>query len=261
MAEVKALIGAYDGTDLHLWLQGKPSRCTAGVFRDRICDDVMKGFPAGDPIYSNFRNYVISERQLAASRVPPLTSRHSPVPTQAQASVPDIEQQPSMPAVAQSQPSQPSDSSIPPHSAEMHPQFASSSQSQSDARNPNSVPPGRDAESVHLGIFGLDADQLLQVASGRKTVEGRINSGNIMHCKVGDTITFFNGTQESLCQVTGLAYYPSVIEMLRSEGVANCLPSAESLDEAVTIHHQSRNYEQRAAKHGVVALKIKPYSN
>lgn len=114
---------------------------------------------------------------------------------------------------------------------------------------------------MHLGIFGLDADQLLQVASGRKTVEGRINSGNFMHCKVGDTITFFNGTQELLCQVTGLAYYPSVIEMLRSEGVANCLPSAESLDEAVTIHHQSRNYEQRAAKHGVVALKIKPYSN
>ena len=34
-----------------------------------ICDDVMKGFPAGDPIYSTFRNYVIAERQLAASRV------------------------------------------------------------------------------------------------------------------------------------------------------------------------------------------------
>lgn len=95
------------------------------------------------------------------------------------------------------------------------------------------------------------------IRSGKKTVEGRINKGSFVFAKVGDSISFYTYQGDRIsCRITGVNTYSNFREMLKQEGVSNCLPGVVDIEEGVKTYHAIPNYEQNAKKYGVVALKI-----
>lgn len=95
-----------------------------------------------------------------------------------------------------------------------------------------------------------------QIKSGEKTVEGRINSGMFAKVRPGEGIKFFNHISEVYCTIDNVSKYRSFEEMLREEGVQNCLPGVKSLRDGVSIYDRIKGYSDRAKKSGVVALKL-----
>lgn len=100
-----------------------------------------------------------------------------------------------------------------------------------------------------------------QILSKVKTVEGRINSGQFKNLKIGDQITFFNNhtrafQKEAHCKIIDKHVYSSFEEMLKAEGLNNCLPGTKSLAEGVRIYDDLPGFRQRAKESGVVGIKI-----
>lgn len=98
------------------------------------------------------------------------------------------------------------------------------------------------------------------IKSGKKTVEGRAPSKkrNYKDFKVGDTITFKNlRTGERIkVAVDGVVHYPTVEEMLKSEGLKNVSPSVGSIEEGVRAYYAIEDYEERIKKGGIYAIRI-----
>lgn len=98
-----------------------------------------------------------------------------------------------------------------------------------------------------------------QIQSGKKTIEGRINSGIVLRYRPGDTIRFFYGQDpkdDAICKITKIEKYSSFEAMLRTEGYKKCLADVISIDEAVRIYDAIPGYAERAKKSGVVALHL-----
>lgn len=97
------------------------------------------------------------------------------------------------------------------------------------------------------------------IASGRKTWEGRINSGQFAKLVVGDHITFFNHTNRAgvRCKIVDKQTYRSFEEML-SDGdrVSAYLPGVRDLNQGVNVYLSIPSFAQRAARNGVVGLKL-----
>jgi len=94
------------------------------------------------------------------------------------------------------------------------------------------------------------------VKSGRKTVEGRINSGPFAKMEAGNFFYFKNGEEKVGCLVTGAIKYKTFREMLSNEGVEKCLPGITSIDEGARIYDGIPGYREKAQRFGVVALQI-----
>lgn len=97
------------------------------------------------------------------------------------------------------------------------------------------------------------------IASGRKTVEGRIHQGKFTTLTPGKRIIFVNGKDRVGCLVSAVRHYDSFESMLRGEGWDNCLPDAPSEREAIAIESLP-GYKQRASQHGVVAIELQKES-
>lgn len=95
------------------------------------------------------------------------------------------------------------------------------------------------------------------IRSGRKTVEGRINSGMFLRIKQGEHIIFFNQSDKVTCLVTKINSYDSFAEMLTKEGVTSCLPDVTSLGAGIQIYEKIPGYKEKAAQYGVLAIHIK----
>lgn len=99
-----------------------------------------------------------------------------------------------------------------------------------------------------------------QIQSGRKTVEGRINSGMFRGIQAGTRIRFFykqNQRDDAVCEVLSVQKYTSFREMLEQEGFQNCLTDVHSLEQAVGEYDRIPGYAQRAAQSGVLAIRVK----
>lgn len=116
--------------------------------------------------------------------------------------------------------------------------------------------PGQ-SQAPRLTSTTIQRKYLNYIASGHKTVEGRINTGMFERCKVGENIQFFNGTEKVLCRITEINKYSSFDDMLRTEGYANCLPDVRSLQDACRIYQSIKGYPERARQHGVLAIHVK----
>lgn len=102
----------------------------------------------------------------------------------------------------------------------------------------------------------LKEPYISQIIQKVKTVEGRINSGQFLQMRVGENVVFCNQAKKVNCRIDGKKVYGNFREMLEAEGLKNCLPNARSLDEGVAIYESLPGFVERAARHGVVALKI-----
>lgn len=110
--------------------------------------------------------------------------------------------------------------------------------------------------------FTLHRKYIDLIKSGKKTVEGRINSGGFKNFKVGDKVKFFDGKNPNffvVCVITGIGKYATFREMLEREGVNKMIPEAESLNEAEGIYNRIPSYPERAKRNGVLALRIKVF--
>jgi len=114
-------------------------------------------------------------------------------------------------------------------------------------------------EQPQIPEFTLQRKYIELIQSGRKTVEGRINSGGFRNFKVGDKLRFFDGKNPDFdvkCEIVGVERYTGFREMLETECVTRMIPYAESLNEAVAIYNRIPSYPERAKRNGVIALRI-----
>lgn len=102
----------------------------------------------------------------------------------------------------------------------------------------------------------LKIQYLNQIISGRKTVEGRIDTGMMKGVKEGDTVSFFSGNTRVSCRVTKVNKYRSFSEMLQSEGVSKCLADVTDLNAGIRVYHSIPKYQERAAQFGVLAWQL-----
>lgn len=97
------------------------------------------------------------------------------------------------------------------------------------------------------------------VVSKRKTIEGRLNSGDWAQMKIGDCIKFTsaeNKEQSVEVVVVSATIYPTFFEMLISEGLAPCLPGMYSICDGASIYRKFYS-EEEERKNGAIAIRIK----
>ncbi len=102
----------------------------------------------------------------------------------------------------------------------------------------------------------LKQQYLAQIASGQKTVEGRINTGVFKKFNAGDTVSFYSGSSKVSCQITKIETFNSFKAMLETCGVQKCLADVRSLETAVQIYDNIPGYREKASKFGVLAIHI-----
>lgn len=97
------------------------------------------------------------------------------------------------------------------------------------------------------------------IRSGAKTIEGRINAGNPATFKVGDKIRFLcppNEADDVHCTIVKIEPFASFREMLEKTNFTYCIPSSNTLEEALAVYHSIPGYKERAKEHGVLAIHI-----
>lgn len=100
----------------------------------------------------------------------------------------------------------------------------------------------------------------IDIKNGKKTVEGRINDGKFKFFKSGDTLKIINNkntNERVLCKIVDVVRYSNFKDMLTYEGVDKCLPGIRKISEGVNIYHGISDYEERAKKFGVLAIRLK----
>jgi ASC-1-like (ASCH) protein len=106
----------------------------------------------------------------------------------------------------------------------------------------------------------LKKQYIQMIQQGRKTVEGRINSGMFKGYKKYDKVRFFypqDPQDDVTCEIEDAVPYKSFDEMLRAEGVGCCIPGLYTVAEGVQAYHRIPGYEQKAKQYGVVAFRLK----
>lgn len=103
----------------------------------------------------------------------------------------------------------------------------------------------------------LKRPYIQMIAQGKKTIEGRINSGLFQRMHNGERIRFFSGNEEVYCQITKITPFKSFSEMLQQEGYEKLIPEARSLEAATKVYDQIPGYRERAHYCGVLALHLK----
>lgn len=119
----------------------------------------------------------------------------------------------------------------------------------------------KNMENNHVVNINIKQRWFNYIQSGEKTVEGRIAKGFVAKLKVGDTINFLskdsndNDIQISK-RVIYLNKYKSFKDMLTNEGLENCLPRFNSIDDGVRLYHSFPGYRENERNHGVMAIGL-----
>ena len=112
--------------------------------------------------------------------------------------------------------------------------------------------------SMHL--IGIQKEYLQWIKVGKKTVEGRINSGKYTEITVGSELGFHEDSCPDdifICSVTAINHYDSFEQMLTQEGLQKCLPGIQTMQEGIAIYRQFPGYKENESICGVLAIQIK----
>ncbi len=97
---------------------------------------------------------------------------------------------------------------------------------------------------------------------GRKTVEGRINTGIPARVRVNDHMLFFANDTCCLVKITDKRSFPTFRQMLQHSGIKTCLPDFNgNLDAAERLYRSFPGYAEKEAKFGVLGLTVELVSN
>lgn len=102
-----------------------------------------------------------------------------------------------------------------------------------------------------------------QIREGSKIFEVRPCTNRIEKIKVSDVVRFYyysNSSDDVRCTVVARLHFDSFREMLECCGFANCIPTSQSIEEALAIYHSIPNYQQRALESGVVAFELEVFT-
>lgn len=97
------------------------------------------------------------------------------------------------------------------------------------------------------------------IATGLKTVEGRINKGKFASLAIGDIITFYNDDfnhREISVKVTGKTPYPDFKTYLKMETLVNAVPGQPTIDHGLAVYYKYYTKEQER-EYGIIAIGIK----
>lgn len=96
------------------------------------------------------------------------------------------------------------------------------------------------------------------IATGLKTVEGRINKGKFAGLAIGDIITFYNDDfnhREISVKVTRKTSYPDFKTYLESETLARTVPGQPTIEHGLSVYYKYYTKEQEH-EHGIIAIGI-----
>ena len=91
------------------------------------------------------------------------------------------------------------------------------------------------------------------IASGVKTVEGRLNKGKFAALKAGQVLSINDGALR--CHVVKVEAFASFRHLLEQEGVRRVLPGVADVAEGCAVYQQFYSAEAQS-EHGVVALHL-----
>ena len=96
------------------------------------------------------------------------------------------------------------------------------------------------------------------IKSGKKTVEGRINTPKYQALAVGDQIAFLKEKTEEkiICTIAKLTTYTQFKDMLLAEGLENMLPGVASIEQGVALYESFGAYKEEVKLYGALAIKI-----
>jgi len=101
----------------------------------------------------------------------------------------------------------------------------------------------------------------IKILQGLKTVEGKKHSKTWRDMKIGDAIKFKLSFTEFMADVTNIHYYlhdnDQLTQFLIMEGINNCLPGKETLEDARNIYLKFYKLDE-IQKYGMMAIFIKP---
>jgi ASC-1-like (ASCH) protein len=96
------------------------------------------------------------------------------------------------------------------------------------------------------------------IKNGQKTIEGRVRKGKYRLIKSGDMITVYNKeeTDSVNVRVKRVSMYPSIKDLLESEGVERVLPDVDNIKQGIEIYRRFYTPEQESI-FGMVAIEVK----
>ena len=93
------------------------------------------------------------------------------------------------------------------------------------------------------------------IKSGKKTIEGRKNKGDFKEMKIGDIVKWIHSDDSVLTKIVGKNSYKTFKEYLETEGLSNCLPGIDTIEDGVKVYYKYYTPEDEA-KYGVLAIKL-----
>lgn len=93
---------------------------------------------------------------------------------------------------------------------------------------------------------------------GVKKVEGRKGTPLHLKIKVGDYLTFTNGMEGFVAEVTGIRHYASLEEYLTDVGISRALPGIKTMEEAKAIYLQW-SQEEQIKEFGFLGIFVTPF--
>jgi ASC-1-like (ASCH) protein len=105
--------------------------------------------------------------------------------------------------------------------------------------------------------FHIDDPWFDYIASGNKTVEGKIRKGKALLMTVGSRLRIrSNDGKIMYCDVVDLRPYDSFEQYLKEEGLANTLPGVKTVGEGLAVY--AKYFEQDIdRKLGVLAVELR----
>ncbi|HMT01613.1 MAG TPA: ASCH domain-containing protein [Candidatus Absconditabacterales bacterium] len=97
---------------------------------------------------------------------------------------------------------------------------------------------------------------LLEIKSGKKTVEARANYSNLRKIQEGQEVVFVSGSLRVNVIVERISLYKSVDEMLENEEIDTLIPGA-NFEEALTIYNSIYPPDKVKKNNGMRVFSIK----
>ena len=92
---------------------------------------------------------------------------------------------------------------------------------------------------------------------GRKTVEGRLDTGPASRIHVGSLVLFRSGTNVVVAHVTRVRRFATFHAMLDECGLFACLPTCRTLADGLAIYHGFPGYRKGITMYGAVAFDLR----
>lgn len=114
---------------------------------------------------------------------------------------------------------------------------------------------------------GRESVLLDDIIAGRKTIEGRLNTGKFAQYRVGDTVKLRRDLRDgdgvlqdgerdaARVKIVGIRQYPTFLALVTNEGYEKVIPNARSAEEAAAVYDTYYSAADQA-RFGVLAIEV-----